>query len=164
MKITRSKSGLTYKLTFEFTGIEGLGAGIINVNKAFESFKTPSEAVAFMMKMTGIKQTKRTPMEDLQEAVKQAQQTQYTQYTQYASTFNSQYAQAFGGFNTGNRQRQTYVATEPKWCKVLGLKQTATKDEIKSTYRKLSMEHHPDRGGDAKKFSEISTAYKEAML
>lgn len=41
----------------------------------------------------------------------------------------------------------------------LGLKRGASDDEIKKAYRKLAMKHHPDRGGDEKKFKEISMAY-----
>ena len=37
----------------------------------------------------------------------------------------------------------------------LGLKQNASDDEIKTAYRKMAMKHHPDRGGDEKKFKEI---------
>jgi DnaJ-class molecular chaperone len=43
---------------------------------------------------------------------------------------------------------------------ILGLTPTATPDEIKKAYRKLAMVHHPDRGGDPKKFQEISEAYE----
>lgn len=43
--------------------------------------------------------------------------------------------------------------------KVLGLKTTATEQEIKQAYRRLAMQHHPDRGGSAQKFQEIQEAY-----
>lgn len=42
----------------------------------------------------------------------------------------------------------------------LGLKRGASPEEIKKAYRSLAMKHHPDRGGDEKKFKEISTAYE----
>jgi DnaJ-class molecular chaperone len=42
----------------------------------------------------------------------------------------------------------------------LGLKRGANADDIKKAYRSLAMKHHPDRGGDEKKFKEISQAYE----
>jgi curved DNA-binding protein len=42
----------------------------------------------------------------------------------------------------------------------LGLNRNATQDEIKKAYRSLAMKHHPDRGGDEKKFKEIEEAYR----
>jgi molecular chaperone DnaJ len=41
----------------------------------------------------------------------------------------------------------------------LGLERNATKEEIKKAFRKLVMEHHPDKGGDENKFKEINEAY-----
>jgi curved DNA-binding protein len=41
----------------------------------------------------------------------------------------------------------------------LGLKRGASQEEIKKAYRSMAMKHHPDRGGDEKKFKEISAAY-----
>lgn len=43
---------------------------------------------------------------------------------------------------------------------ILGVNKTASPDEIKKAYRKLAMEHHPDKGGDVSKFQEITNAYE----
>jgi len=42
---------------------------------------------------------------------------------------------------------------------VLGVNENATQDEIKKAYRKLAVEHHPDKGGSEDKFKQISEAY-----
>lgn len=41
----------------------------------------------------------------------------------------------------------------------LGVAEDANTDDIKKAYRKLASQHHPDKGGDTKKFQEIQTAY-----
>jgi len=41
----------------------------------------------------------------------------------------------------------------------LGVPRTAAADEIKQAFRKLASQHHPDKGGDTKKFQEIQAAY-----
>ena len=41
----------------------------------------------------------------------------------------------------------------------LGVARTATADQIKQAFRKLASTHHPDKGGDTKKFQEIQAAY-----
>lgn len=43
---------------------------------------------------------------------------------------------------------------------ILGIPKTASPDEIKKAYRKLASQHHPDKGGDTKRFQEIQTAYE----
>jgi curved DNA-binding protein len=42
---------------------------------------------------------------------------------------------------------------------ILGVSRQATPQEIKAAYRKLAMEHHPDRGGDESTFQKINQAY-----
>ena len=42
----------------------------------------------------------------------------------------------------------------------LGIPRNASDAEIKSAYRKMAMKHHPDRGGDEKKFKEVNEAYE----
>ncbi len=45
------------------------------------------------------------------------------------------------------------------YYQILGLNENASQDDIKKAYKKLAMKNHPDRGGDTKKFQEISQAY-----
>lgn len=42
---------------------------------------------------------------------------------------------------------------------VLGVDKSASETELKSAYKKASMQHHPDRGGSEAKFKEINEAY-----
>lgn len=46
------------------------------------------------------------------------------------------------------------------YYEVLGVGKNASADEIKKAFRKLAIEHHPDRGGDEAKFKEINEAYE----
>ncbi len=43
---------------------------------------------------------------------------------------------------------------------VLELSGNPSWEEIKKQYRKLAMQHHPDRGGDAMLFKKIQAAYE----
>ena len=42
----------------------------------------------------------------------------------------------------------------------LGVDEMSTDKEIKVAYRKLSLKHHPDKGGDAAVFKQVSRAYE----
>lgn len=49
------------------------------------------------------------------------------------------------------------------YYKILGVDKKASSEEIKKAYRKLALEHHPDRGGGPeaeKKFKEANEAYQ----
>jgi molecular chaperone DnaJ len=45
------------------------------------------------------------------------------------------------------------------YYKILGVDKNASKEEIKQAFRKLAHQHHPDKGGDEKKFKEVNEAY-----
>lgn len=45
------------------------------------------------------------------------------------------------------------------YYKILGVDRSASEDEIKKSYRKLAMKHHPDRGGNQAEFQKIQEAY-----
>ncbi len=46
------------------------------------------------------------------------------------------------------------------YYEVLGVSKSASADEIKKGFRRLAIEHHPDRGGDEEKFKELNEAYE----
>ncbi|GAC1413492.1 MAG: molecular chaperone DnaJ [Candidatus Doudnabacteria bacterium] len=46
------------------------------------------------------------------------------------------------------------------YYEILGVQKSASPDDIKRAYRKLAAEHHPDRGGNAERFKEVSEAYQ----
>jgi len=64
-----------------------------------------------------------------------------------------------GGEGFGQQRRGTNVDTT-KLYETLGVNKDAEPKEIKKAYRKLASKHHPDKGGDAEKFKEISAAYE----
>jgi molecular chaperone DnaJ len=46
------------------------------------------------------------------------------------------------------------------YYEILGLSKDASDDEIKKAFRRVAIEHHPDRGGDEAKFKEANEAYE----
>src|ERR1700683_269958 len=53
------------------------------------------------------------------------------------------------------------MASRRDYYEILGVGKSASADEIKRAYRKLALEHHPDRhGGDDSKFKELGEAYE----
>lgn len=49
------------------------------------------------------------------------------------------------------------------WWEVLGVSVTATRVEIESTYKRLASLHHPDKGGDTARMTEINAAREAAL-
>lgn len=60
--------------------------------------------------------------------------------------------------------RFTFGAIMSNAFEVLDLPPNSSLDAVKDKYRRLSMIHHPDRGGDAETFSRLNKAYKEAVI
>ena len=46
------------------------------------------------------------------------------------------------------------------YYKILGIKQTAKREEIKKAYRNLAKKYHPDKGGSKNDFLNINTAWQ----
>lgn len=46
------------------------------------------------------------------------------------------------------------------YYEILGVGKEASADEVKKAFRRLAIEHHPDRGGDEAKFKELNEAYE----
>ena len=46
------------------------------------------------------------------------------------------------------------------YYKVLGVDENASEEQIKKAFRRMSLKHHPDRGGDAEQFKKINEAYQ----
>jgi DnaJ-class molecular chaperone len=59
------------------------------------------------------------------------------------------------GLDEANR----VVGSGDPW-QILGVQRTATWDEVKKAYRKLAMQHHPDRGGNKADFIRVQAAYE----
>ena len=55
------------------------------------------------------------------------------------------------------------MATKRDYYEILGVNKSATEQQIKSAYRKLALQYHPDRNKEAgatEKFKEVNTAYE----
>lgn len=163
MKLTRNEKKFprsVFLLTFELTTDElardyELYAEFLKVWGSNSSRLDYAELLVKIAKAQGkteqgedmVQRLYREAMEDLKrQAANASAQAAYQQQRVYTE---STYA--------------AYEPPEPAWVKVLGVKPGASKEEIKSAYRKLAMKHHPDKGGDPVKFQRITQAYEEAL-
>ena len=52
------------------------------------------------------------------------------------------------------------MVVDKEFYNTLNVAEDASEKEIKHAYRKLAMEHHPDKGGDEHKFKNVTAAYE----
>ena len=45
--------------------------------------------------------------------------------------------------------------------KILNVEKSASQDIIRKAFRKLSLKHHPDRGGNEEEFKKINRAFQD---
>jgi DnaJ homolog subfamily A member 2 len=65
-----------------------------------------------------------------------------------------------GGFPGGRMDEEEKEVDTQELYDVLGVAKDASEQEIKKAFRKLTLLHHPDKGGDENKFKEINAAYE----
>jgi len=74
--------------------------------------------------------------------------------------FNSFFGNAF--HNLFNTLFSNYIPTQE--FEILGLNLEANEEEIKESYRKLSLSCHPDKGGSKEEFTKITEAKNKCLM
>ncbi|KAJ7550714.1 hypothetical protein O6H91_07G113900 [Diphasiastrum complanatum] len=83
--------------------------------------------------------------------------------TAFSFPGNGVFGASYRKAGEGARRRVVVMAMAADYYSVLGLSRSASKQEIKSAYRRLARQYHPDvnkEPGAEEKFKEISTAYE----
>lgn len=94
----------------------------------------------------------------------------YERYDQYKGDPRTEYERHDGDFDKKAQDGAAFVLRDP--YEILGIEKGASPEEIKSAYRRLVNQYHPDkvthlgeefRDLAEKKFKEIQNAYQELM-
>lgn len=80
----------------------------------------------------------------------------YLDWNNYDATGEDEVQRLLAGF------WQKYAAVDKRQVAlgVLGIEGEVEWEQIRNGYRRMAMQHHPDKGGDEKKFIEIREAYE----
>lgn len=80
------------------------------------------------------------------------------------TSFDVEFDRVFGGFlATPDDTALLLGSGKSPWWEILGVKEDATRDDIRNAFRALSLVHHPDRGGKDEDFKRINEAFREGM-
>jgi hypothetical protein len=63
----------------------------------------------------------------------------------------------------GIRDVEAALTAKYVWCATLGVRFPCSADSIKTAYRRLAINSHPDTGGDPAEFRTVEQAYREAL-
>lgn len=55
---------------------------------------------------------------------------------------------------------RTFSGTQEDYYNLLGVGKSSTDKEIKTAYKRLTLKHHPDKGGNPDEFKKIQEAYE----
>ncbi len=61
-------------------------------------------------------------------------------------------------------QKMRLPEQQPEDLAILELTPPITSQQIKKQYKKLAMQHHPDRGGSEQKFCQVQSAYQRLRI
>ncbi len=80
------------------------------------------------------------------------------------TSFDEEFDSVFAGFiATPDDSVLMLGSGKSSWHEVLGVKQDASKADIRNAFRSLSRIHHPDAGGDEEDFKRLRAAYDEGL-
>jgi len=80
------------------------------------------------------------------------------------TNFDREFDTIFGGFLAAPDDSALLLGDgKAAWWDVLGVKQTATKDDIRNAFKALARIHHPDVGGSEEDFKRLRQAYDDAI-
>lgn len=80
------------------------------------------------------------------------------------SSFDVEFDRIFNGFLAAPDDSALLLGDgKSPWYEILGVKETASRDDIRNAFRALSLIHHPDRGGKDEDFKRMNQAFREGM-
>lgn len=80
------------------------------------------------------------------------------------TSFDIEFDRIFNGFlATPDDSALLLGDGKSPWWEVLGVKETASRDDLRNAFRALSLVHHPDRGGKDEDFKRINEAFRAGM-